>query len=175
MILNLAESANEAGQIQEAYPELIEIRKRAGIDAGADNLYGLKASMSQAEMRDAVMFERKIELAYEGKRFWDLILRRLFESELNGTRRHGFLVRLKIAKDKWNTLKASMSSEELVAFLAQHYTEIFDDEVKLTDTQFDIDWKPEYYFFAISTEQLQLNSKLEQTMGWSVRTDDPLQ
>jgi len=175
VLLNLAESATEAVQMQEAYPELIEIRKRAGIDAGADNMYGLKASMSQAEMRDAVMFERKIELAYEGKRFWDLRRRRLFESELNGTRRHGFLVHVKISEDEWNTLKASMTSDGLIDYLAQHYTEIFDDEVKLTDTQFDIDWKPEYYFFAIPTEQLQLNSKLEQTMGWSGGTFDPLQ
>ena len=38
VILKLAKSANYDGQIQEASPELIEIRKRAGIDAGADNL-----------------------------------------------------------------------------------------------------------------------------------------
>ena len=62
-----------------------------------------------------------------------------------------------------------MSSEELVAYLAQHYTENFDDEVKLTNTQFDIDWKPEYYFFATPTEQLQLNSKLDKP--WAGRAE----
>jgi hypothetical protein len=47
--------------------------------------------------------------------------------------------------------------------------------VKLLDNQFAISWKPEYYFFAIPNQHLQLNSKLEQTKGWSGGTFDPLQ
>jgi hypothetical protein len=39
---------------------------------GADGLYGLKANMDQIEMRQAIRDERRIELALEGYRFWDV-------------------------------------------------------------------------------------------------------
>jgi hypothetical protein len=174
VLLNLAEAANEIGKTDEAYPELIAIRTRAGIDPGSDNRYGLAPNMTKAQMRDAIMLEREVEFAFEGKRFWDLRRCRLFETKLNGTRRHGLKVTLKISTSEWDSLKNSMSSEALLNYLNQHYTEIFQDDVKVLDTQFDINWKPEYYFFAIRPEELQLNSNLEQTNGWAGGTFDPL-
>jgi hypothetical protein len=48
------------------------LRERAGIDAGGSSMYGLKAGMSKDEMREAIRLERRIELAYEGHRFWDV-------------------------------------------------------------------------------------------------------
>lgn len=175
VLLNLAEAANEIGKTDEAYPELKAIRARAGIDAGADNMYGLGAGMTQAQMRNAIMFERKIEFAFEGKRYWDLRRRRLFESVLNGTRRHGYTINLKVPTTEWNALRASLSSQEMIDLLNQSYTKYFDDKPKVVDTQFDINWKPEYYFFAIPSQHLQLNSNLEQTKGWPGGTFDPLQ
>ncbi|HEY8660614.1 MAG TPA: RagB/SusD family nutrient uptake outer membrane protein, partial [Hanamia sp.] len=80
VLMNLAEAANEIGKTNEAYPLLIAIRARAGIDPGTDNLYGLQANMDKGQMRDAIMLERKLEFAFEGKRFWDLRRRRLFET-----------------------------------------------------------------------------------------------
>jgi hypothetical protein len=174
VLLNLAEAANEIGKTDEAYPELTTIRARAGIDPGSDSRYGLAPNMTKAQMRDAIMLERKVEFAFEGKRFWDLRRGRLFETKLNGTRRHGLKVTLKISTSDWNTLRNSMSSEALLNHLDQHYTEIFQDEVRVVDTQFDINWKPEYYFFAIPSGELQLNSNLEQTNGWAGGTFDPL-
>lgn len=174
VLLNLAEAANEIGNTSEAYPLLTAIRARAGIDPGTDGLYGLTSGMNQAQMRDAIRLERKIELAFEGKRYWDLRRWRLFETKLNGTRRHGLTITLKISSSDWNSLRNSMSSEELENYLNQHYTDIFNDNIKVIDTQFDIDWKPEYYFFAIPSSELQLNSKLEQTVGWDGGTFDPL-
>jgi starch-binding outer membrane protein, SusD/RagB family len=72
ILLNYAEAINEVGQTALAYPKLIELRARAGIDAGADNLYGLKASMTQAEMRDLIRNERRIELSFEDHRWHDI-------------------------------------------------------------------------------------------------------
>jgi len=53
---------------------LIDIRKRAGIAAGTDGLYGLDAAISgdRAKLFAAILYERQIELAYEGKRFDDM-------------------------------------------------------------------------------------------------------
>lgn len=72
ILLNYAEAINEAGQTNLAYPKLIELRQRAGIDAGTDGLFGMKANMTQAEMRAFVQNERRIELAFEDHRWNDI-------------------------------------------------------------------------------------------------------
>ena len=85
VLMNYAECAAENGKSDEAYGVLKRIRQRAGIEAGSNGMYGLKANMSHDEMIAAIMLERKIEFAYEGKRYWDLRRRRMFASEMNGT------------------------------------------------------------------------------------------
>lgn len=72
ILLNYAEAINETGQTALAYPKLIELRQRAGIDAGTDGLYGLKANMTVAEMREVIRNERRIELAFEDHRWHDI-------------------------------------------------------------------------------------------------------
>ena len=94
ILLNQAEALNELGRTAEAYAPLVAIRKRAGLTAGANNLYGLIASMSQAELRTAIQNERRVELAFEEHRFWDLRRWKIAETKLNGTV-HG----MKITKD----------------------------------------------------------------------------
>ncbi|AXY73226.1 RagB/SusD family nutrient uptake outer membrane protein [Paraflavitalea soli] len=175
LLLNLAEAANETDRIAEVYPLLTAIRARAGIDAGANNLYGLAPGMNKTQMRAAIRLERQIELAFEGKRFWDLRRWRAFETTLNGTRRHGHNVTLKVPKAQWDALKASMTPQQLYQHLQTNYTTYFQTTVKTVDTQFDILWKPEYYFFALPSKHLQLNSHLKQTNGWAGGSFDPLQ
>lgn len=72
ILLNYAEAINETGQPSLAYPKLIQLRERAGIDAGVDGLYGLKANMTLEEMRDVIRNERRIELAFEDHRWHDI-------------------------------------------------------------------------------------------------------
>ncbi len=73
ILLGYAEAANEySGPSPKIYEVLTSIRERAGIIPGADGLYGLKADMTQEEMREAIRNERRIELALEGHRFWDV-------------------------------------------------------------------------------------------------------
>lgn len=175
VLLNLAEAANEIGATEEAYTELIAIRDRAGIDPGSDNMYGLNQGMNPDQMRDAIMLERKIEFAFEGKRYWDLRRRRLYEELLNGTRRHGLTIELIVPVEEWENLVNSMSAQDLITHLNEHYTDYFAHQVKEIDTQFDINWQENYYFYAIPLEHLQLNSNLEQTAGWPGGTFDPLQ
>lgn len=166
VLLNLAEAANAIGQTQQAYDQIVAIRDRAGIEPGA-GLYGLKPGMNRAELQDAIMLERKIEFAYESKRFWDLRRNMLFEKELNGTRRHGLRINLTVPKDQWDAVRPTVNLET-------DYDQYFQNEVVELDTQFDINWKASYYFFAIPSEHLRLNSKLEQTAGWAGGTFDPL-
>ncbi|HWV66591.1 RagB/SusD family nutrient uptake outer membrane protein, partial [Chitinophaga sp.] len=94
VMLNYAEAANEAGNTQVSYDMLKAIRKRAGIEAGTDGNYGLKPGMMKVEMRAAILMERRLELAFEGKRDQDLRRRRLYASVLNGKKRTGLDIRL---------------------------------------------------------------------------------
>jgi len=74
ILLNYAEAANEyaAAPTDSIYLMLTKIRKRAGIEAGVNLLYGLKANMTKDEMRTAIRNERRIELAFEEHRYWDI-------------------------------------------------------------------------------------------------------
>lgn len=166
VLMNYAECAAELGKNDEAYTILKQIRNRAGILPGSDGLYGLKAGMSQDDMIKAIMLERKIEFAFEGKRYWDLRRRRLFASELNGTRRHGLLPKLKISQEEFDKIKDNVDIDK-------DKDAYFRDSLIVLDTKFDIDFKDNYYFYAIPNKHLETNSKLEQTQGWDGGTFNP--
>jgi hypothetical protein len=100
VLLNYAEAQNEFldAPDQSVYDCLIELRKRAGIEPGDDNLYGLKYPMSQGEMRDVIRNERRIEMAFEEQRFYDIrrwkVAGDIFENPVRGltiTNRDGVL------------------------------------------------------------------------------------
>jgi hypothetical protein len=68
ILLNFAEATNEAdGATTEVYQAVEAIRRRAGLRP-----YQLPLGLSQATMRDVIRKERRIELAYEGHRFFDV-------------------------------------------------------------------------------------------------------
>ena len=79
VLLNLAEAACMAGHMDEAVDCLKQIRERVGYTA--DNNYGLQANLTsnQQACMSAILYERMIELAYEGKRFDDLRRWMLFD------------------------------------------------------------------------------------------------
>lgn len=73
VLLNYAEAINEfSGPSTEVYDIIYQLRKRAGIIAGADNNYGLPAGLSQEGMRATIHNERHVELAFESHRFFDI-------------------------------------------------------------------------------------------------------
>lgn len=79
VLLNLAEVACGAGDMAYAVSLLQQIRARAGYTA--ENNYGLQADLAsdQAKCMSAIIYERQIELAYEGKRFDDMRRWMLFD------------------------------------------------------------------------------------------------
>lgn len=99
ILLNYAEAANEyygpdfsetlGDEEMSPYRALELIRRRAGIEAGDDGLYGLKANMTQEEMRQAIRDERRIELAFEGFRFFDE-RRWMIADQVENAPMHGF-------------------------------------------------------------------------------------
>jgi hypothetical protein len=73
ILLDWAEATNEfSGPSAAVYNVLFQLRARAGIFPGTNVNYGLAANMDQPTMRAAIQNERRIEMAFEEKRYWDL-------------------------------------------------------------------------------------------------------
>ncbi|HBT10658.1 MULTISPECIES: RagB/SusD family nutrient uptake outer membrane protein [Leeuwenhoekiella] len=64
-LLFLAEAINEQGRPGEAEPYINRVRARAGLDP--------VSGLNQNQMREAIMNERRVELAFENKRWLDLV------------------------------------------------------------------------------------------------------
>ena len=79
VLMNLAEAACMAGHMDEAVQILQQIRQRVGYTA--ENNFGLQANLTsdQATCMSAILYERQIEFAYEGKRFDDMRRWMLFD------------------------------------------------------------------------------------------------
>lgn len=96
VLLNYSEALNEValagGTIdnKEVLNSLIQLRKRAGIEPGNENYYGLPAPQNYdaAEMREIIRNERRIEMAFEEQRYWDIrrwrIAEDIFKEPLKG-------------------------------------------------------------------------------------------
>ena len=96
VLLNYAEALNEValsgGTIDknEVINSLAQLRKRAGIEPGDDNNYGLPTpeNYDATEMRDIIRNERRIEMAFEEQRYWDIrrwrIAETIFKKPLRG-------------------------------------------------------------------------------------------
>lgn len=77
LYLDYAEAANEAygpkgGTSYSAYDVIKAIRKRAGLGKYAQDPYLEECAESKDKMRELIRNERRIELCFEGFRFWDL-------------------------------------------------------------------------------------------------------
>ena len=75
----LFRSKNANGKGFSAYDIIKAIRKRAGV-GGADDAYLEACAASKEQMRELIRNERRLELCFEGFRFWDL---RRWKANLN--------------------------------------------------------------------------------------------
>lgn len=70
LLLNIAECYAAVGNVSKCTEYIGKVRARVGIPAG--NNYGLGILSDKYKALEACLYERRIELAYEGKRFWDI-------------------------------------------------------------------------------------------------------
>lgn len=88
VLLNYAEAQNEAvGPDASVYDAINQIRQRAGI-TNPD----LPTGLSQSEMRDKIRNERRIELAFEEHRFFDIRRWRIAQNLLDGKPVYGMTI-----------------------------------------------------------------------------------
>lgn len=139
ILLNYAEAINETNNQTEAFNQLKLIRNRAGIPLGtvAGYAHGLKTTMTQAEMREAIRNERRIEMAFEEQRFWDIR-------------------RWKIAEQVGNDNVYGMKIEKQGRTFI--YTNIVVDKLKFI--------APKMYFYGIPLKEVLSNPSLIQNTGY---------
>lgn len=140
VLLNYAEALNEAqGPVKEVFDAMVAIRKRAAITAGTDNLYGLPANATKAQMRELIQNERRIELAFEEHRFWDIRRWKLAETVMNTP-----VKGMRIQKTGTNQFT---------------YT-VFDAAPSVFDAS-------KMYWLPIPFSEIQTNPNMRQNPGWS--------
>ncbi|SKD09989.1 Starch-binding associating with outer membrane [Chitinophaga ginsengisegetis] len=138
VLLNFAEAENESnGPTAEVYQVLKDLRARAGIAAGSNGMYGLKENMTADEMRNIVRNERRIELAFEEHRFWD-IRRWKIAQQMYGKSLHG----MNIIKDgpAFNYNVAAVFKPVFIA--------------------------PKMYLYPIPYDEVVKNDNMRQNPGW---------
>lgn len=142
ILLNYAESLNESdptGSKLEIEDALKDIRKRAGIEEGSNNRYGIPEVYSQDEMRDIIRNERRIELAFEEHRFWDI--------------------------RRWETAEVVMNEPIKGVIVTKQKNGTFKYEVK--DIQNSVFDKNRMYWLPIPYSEIKANPNMVQNPGWN--------
>jgi len=115
VLLNYAEAQNEAsGPDATVYAAINSIRSRASV-----NMPPLPAGLSQSDMRTAIQLERRIELAYEEHRFYDVRRWKIAQTTEN-VPAYGISVTVNPANPSGYTYTRKISLANR-SFLPQHY------------------------------------------------------
>lgn len=139
VLLNYAEAMNEfSGPTPEVYNVLFELRQRAGIDPGADNHYGIAANLSKEQMRELIRNERRIELAFEEHRFFDIRRWKIAETVMNQPLRGVNLQRTSSGVESFD------------------YVNVFTPTFRA----------PAMYLYPIPYDEVIKNAQMQQNPGW---------
>jgi hypothetical protein len=112
VLLNYAEALNEAqGPVADVYTYVNRVRARTGVAMPA-----LPAGLTKDQMRIRIQNERRIELCFEGHRFFDVRRWKLGEALLNAP-----VTGMRITKDANNVLQYERFQVESRVFLPRNY------------------------------------------------------
>jgi hypothetical protein len=143
ILLNYAEAKNEydlsTSKITadaEVIGYIRAIRKRAGIEEGEDGAYGIADNTTCLEMRELIRNERRIEMAFEEQRFWDIR-------------------RWKIAEEIFNQPLRGLA-------LVMRTGNIQIEHIDVLNAKFD----PKRYLYPIPYSEVNKNSNMVQNPGW---------
>lgn len=163
VLFNYAETANETGRGNEAVDILKSIRQRAGIEPGDNNMFGLQEGMNREQIREAILAEKYIEMAFEGKRYWDLRRHRML-NRLHGMHKYGIMAITFDGKTYDQVTPEDINRANNYELLPEDFGY---EVVELITTGPKAMHMPDQYtFFPIQLEHIEKNPKLEQNNGW---------
>jgi hypothetical protein len=196
LLLNIAECYAAKGEVTNCVNYLVKVRQRVYPASASANNYGIGTPAGKYAALEACLYERRIELAYEGKRFWDLQRWMLYDDDasigdntnsmlnipkLNGTARQGYYWQSKTfgADPLTATDRSSISIDpDAATFQAQCDALQTLYQAKFQMTSLDKPWdvngttainmlfRPNYYILGLNTTLLGANPWLTQTKGW---------
>ena len=121
----------------DVYDALIALRRRAGIDGGANGMYGLKPGLNQADMRTVIRNERRIELAFEESRYFDI--------------------------RRWKIADAIMNQPRKGQTIFQSGSSVTYNTVNVLTTKFVA---PKMYLYPVPYDEVLKNPNMKQNPGW---------
>ena len=134
VLLNFAEAQNEyAGPGQDVYNAVQAIRERAGL-----NPFQLPAGLTKEAMRELIRNERRVELAFEEHRFWDIRRWKIAEQVMNSPL-HGMRIDVSSSGARTYTLTQILAAK----FRA-----------------------PAMYLFPVRYDEVAKNPQMKQNPGW---------
>ncbi len=163
VLFNYAETANETGKPEVAIQALKDIRERAGIEAGDDNMFGLQNGMTREEVREAILHEKYIEMLFEGKRFWDLRRHRMLD-RLDGMRKYGIMAMTVEGRTYDQVIDSDKTKAQDYGWLPKDFG--YSVEELITTGNKEMVMPESYYFFPIRLSDIDANSNLDQNVGW---------
>jgi starch-binding outer membrane protein, SusD/RagB family len=138
ILLNYAEASIELGELGDAHYALNQIRRRAGMP-------DLSAGLGQAALREAYRNERRIELAFEEHRFFD-VRRWMIGPEVLSQPARGINIFLeganRLDRDTWRNHRYEVSVVQQRA------------------------WDDKLYFMPIQRDEMNRNTALVQNPGY---------
>ncbi|QEC42052.1 RagB/SusD family nutrient uptake outer membrane protein [Pseudobacter ginsenosidimutans] len=134
VLLNFAEAQNEyAGPGQDVYNAVQAIRERAGL-----NPFQLPAGLTKEAMRQLIRNERRVELAFEEHRFWDIRRWKIAEQVMNSPL-HGMRIDVSSSGARTYTITQVLAAK----FRA-----------------------PAMYLFPVRYDEVAKNPQMKQNPGW---------
>lgn len=145
ILLNAAEAINEASGPAQAYQYINQVRARVGMPA--------YSNMSQAEFRERIRNERRIELCFEDHRFFDERRWKLFEEQSNASEKT-----LPYYRQVYNIYGVTVTPEASTTYTygpaQKHPTRAFN--------------YPKNYYFPLPDAEVKKAPNLKQNPGWEL-------
>ncbi|MBD9167855.1 RagB/SusD family nutrient uptake outer membrane protein [uncultured Parabacteroides sp.] len=154
MYLIAAEACVELNDLEGAAQYLDALRERIGIKTTKEALTAQGKAFNQTDMRDFVRHERRVELAYEESRYYD-VRRWMIAPETNNKELTGVLVFARLKPGK-TAKKPYIHNEETWDY---HY---YIQSLKFRENR---RWDNKMYFAPISRDEINRNELLVQNPG----------
>lgn len=167
VLLMYAEAKIELGELDQTVLDAINTVRARAYHVGKDDtdVYPAVTVMNQAELRKVIRFERRMEFAFEGLRYMDLIRWRIAEKALN-TKMYGMLdpeqlIENVVEKGLWFFPGTPAVDENgIVDFSEMAATGLIK---LLADRKFDAS---KQYLWPIPTKEILINNNLKQNQGY---------
>jgi hypothetical protein len=145
ILLNAAEAVNEASGPDQAYQYVNQVRGRVNMPA-----YG---GLSQADLRERIRNERRIELCFEDHRFFDERRWKLFEGQTVSSEKS-----LPLYKQVYNIYGVTVTPDASTVYTyggaQKHPTRAFNS--------------PKNYYFPLPDAEVKKAPNLKQNPGWEL-------